>query len=78
MGVPVVTRGVGALQERVRDGHTGYVCRNCAEMAARAVDLLTGDELWQRMQAAGLATRDDAGWDRRAGEWEDIIAETYG
>ncbi len=76
MGVPVVTRGTGALKERVRDGYTGFICRGTAEMARRTLGLLTDDALWSRMQAEGLATRHDAGWDRIAERWEELLVDT--
>jgi glycosyltransferase involved in cell wall biosynthesis len=75
MGVPVVTRGIGALKERVRDGHTGFICRSAHDMAHRTLALLTDDALWLRMQAAGLATRHNAGWDRIAQHWETLLAD---
>ncbi len=76
MGVPVVTRGIGALKERVNHGHTGYICRTTPELAQRTLALLTDDALWSRMQAEGLATRQNAGWDRIAQEWEKLFCST--
>jgi hypothetical protein len=76
MGVPVVTRGIGALKERVRHTHTGYICRSTPELAQRTLALLTDDALWSRMQAEGLATRQNAGWDRIAQEWEKLFCST--
>jgi len=73
MGVPVVTRGIGALKERVRHTHTGYICRSTPDLAQRTLALLTDDALWSRMQAEGLATRQNAGWDRIAQEWEKLF-----
>jgi glycosyltransferase involved in cell wall biosynthesis len=73
MGVPVVTRGWGALAERVRDGETGFVCGSWRGFARRTLELLGDDELWRRLQAGGLATREAAGWDRAARAWETLI-----
>jgi len=75
MGVPVLTYGTGALAERVAHGCTGFICRNEAEMARHSLALLTDDALWSRMQASGLATRANAGWDRIALEWEHLVAD---
>jgi hypothetical protein len=44
-------------------------------MAHRTLALLTDDALWLRMQAAGLATRQNAGWDRIAQQWETLLAD---
>jgi glycosyltransferase involved in cell wall biosynthesis len=78
MGVPVVTLGVGALKERVTDGRTGFVCRDHRQMGERALALLTDDALWLRMQAEGLATRQNAGWGEVAKNWEECVAGTGG
>jgi hypothetical protein len=78
MGVPVVTLGVGALKERVVDGRTGFVCRDLREMGERTLGLLTDDALWSRMQAEGLATRQNSGWGDVAQQWEELVAGTGG
>lgn len=73
MGVPVLTYGIGALKHRVRHGQTGFICRSPAEMATHAKTLLTSDALWRHMQAHGLGTRENAGWDRIAEQWERFL-----
>ncbi len=73
MGVPVITRGIGALKERVANNATGYTCRSNAEMAQRTRQVLTDDALWSRLHAAGVATRAGNGWDRAAKAWEEAI-----
>lgn len=70
MGVPVVTRGIGALAERVQDGVTGFVSMDDQSFAAAAVAILTDDALWQRQHAEALKTRQTGSWDARAAEWE--------
>ena len=69
MGVPVVTLGAGALRERVRHGVDGFICADMAEMAARTIEILTDDALWQRLHAAGLAARQGQGWAEIARLW---------
>ena len=70
MGVPVVTRGIGALAERVQDGVTGFVSLDDQSFVAAAVALLTDDALWQRQHGEALKTRQTGTWDARASEWE--------
>ncbi len=70
MGVPAVTLGVGSLKERVADGVTGFVCAGWGDMAARAREVLTDDELWGRLHANGLASRSGMDWEAAAREWE--------
>ena len=70
LGVPVVTLGIGALKERVRNGVDGFVCRNYTEMAERTRALLTDDALWSRMQQAGISTRTGQDWPSVAQNWQ--------
>jgi hypothetical protein len=70
MGVPVVTRGWGALGERVADGKTGFVCGSWRGFGRRTVEVLGDDAVWRRLRTGGLATRASAGWDRAARAWE--------
>jgi glycosyltransferase involved in cell wall biosynthesis len=54
MGVPVVTRPVGALPERVQDGVTGFVRLDDDAFADACVALLSDDALWQRQHIAAV------------------------
>ncbi len=71
MGVPVVTRGIGSLAERVQDGVTGFVSPDDQSFAAAAVALLTDDALWRRQHDEALKVwQTGSTWDDRAAEWE--------
>ena len=74
-GVPVVTMGVGALGERVRDGKTGFIAKSKEDFIAKTAALLSDDGLWQSMHRECLAEATLATWDVRAGEWERLFAE---
>jgi glycosyltransferase involved in cell wall biosynthesis len=54
MGVPVVTRPVGALPERVRDGVTGFLRPEDGAFAEACIALLSDDALWQRQHRAAI------------------------
>jgi glycosyltransferase involved in cell wall biosynthesis len=77
-GVPVVTRGIGALRERVRDGITGFLAASEKEFSARTAELLSDDELWCAMHRNCLSTAELASWDKRAEEWERLFAQHTG
>ncbi len=72
-GVPVVTMGIGALSERVRDGKTGFIARSKDEFIARTVEILFNDALWLAMHRACLAEASLNTWDVRAEEWERLF-----
>jgi len=73
-GVPLVTLGIGALKERVRDGETGFLASGADDFARHARNILGDDDLWLRLHRAciegGLLGR----WDDRATEWERLFA----
>jgi glycosyltransferase involved in cell wall biosynthesis len=68
-GLPVITRGIGSLIERVRHGENGYVSFEAADFAAHSTALLLDDDLWLDMHGKTLAGREAASWEDRAGEW---------
>jgi glycosyltransferase involved in cell wall biosynthesis len=55
--VPVIATRAGGLPEVVEDGVTGYLLPvgDVEGMAARAIDILSNDDLRRRMGAAGRA-----------------------
>ncbi len=73
-GVPIVTLGVGALSERVRNGKTGFVARDREDFIARTAMLLSDDALWLSMHRECLAEAALSTWDARAAEWERLFS----
>jgi glycosyltransferase involved in cell wall biosynthesis len=74
-GVPIVTRGAGALAERVEQGETGFISPEPDDFIRDAVRLLTEDELWLKMHATCVADPALATWNERAAEWEALFEE---
>src|SRR5262249_54471488 len=72
-GVPVITRGIGALAERVEDGKTGFVAPNREQFVARIAELLSDDLLWVKMHRACVEDSTLKTWDARAEEWERLF-----
>lgn len=68
-GLPIVTRGIGSLSERISEGRNGHVRWEPADYAAAATQLLLDDDRWLAMHRGALAIRDEASWDDRVGEW---------
>jgi glycosyltransferase involved in cell wall biosynthesis len=74
-GVPGVVCDIACMSERVVDGRTGSVVPDgdAAAFAARALKLLTDDDLWSRQSQAA---RDEARaftWDAAAARFEALI-----
>jgi glycosyltransferase involved in cell wall biosynthesis len=69
-GLPIVTRGLGSLSERVRDGETGFIALQAEEFAKRTLQLLQDDALWLACHARALSDPSLKSWDARAEEWE--------
>jgi glycosyltransferase involved in cell wall biosynthesis len=74
-GLPIVTRGIGSLTERVSDGENGFIAWEPADYAAHATRLLLDDELWLAMHRKILMNRDLPSWDDRVGEWTKAFLE---
>ncbi len=73
-GLPVVTVGIGALSERVRDGIDGFVAPEPRRMGEFALRILQEDALWQKLHVAGIQISKARRWDARAMEWEAAAA----
>ncbi len=69
-GLPVVTRGIGSLAERVRHGETGFIALDREDYAAAAIRLLSDNALWLSQHRAALSDPKIGSWDARAAEWE--------
>ncbi|HZV20764.1 MAG TPA: glycosyltransferase [Hyphomicrobiales bacterium] len=74
MGVPVVTRGIGALSERVEEARTGFIAPDKHLFIARTVDLLLDDDLWLKMHRFCFEDATLESWDVRAEDWERLFA----
>jgi hypothetical protein len=72
-GLPIVSRGIGALAERVQHGVNGYIASDAQTFARDAVSLLCDDDTWLHMHKGALATADLSTWDARAAQWTDAF-----
>lgn len=70
VGLPVVTRGIGALSERVKHGVNGIIARTDIEVGAAAVRLFNDDELWSMLHQGALCERVTLDWRNAARMWE--------
>ncbi|WP_158240783.1 glycosyltransferase [Telmatospirillum siberiense] len=74
-GLPAVTRPLGAIHERLRDGETGHIVPDDEAFANVAVRLLTDDAMfWAENRDARLLQR-GRNWDMVANEFVSLIAE---
>lgn len=73
MGVPVVTRGMGSLAERVTHNTNGLIAKTDDAFAQAAIAVLTDASLWNRLSAGALKQRDALPWQRVAQQWENLI-----
>lgn len=74
MGLPIVTLGLGALKERVRDGVNGFVAAGRDEFIGRTVELLRTDSTWMQMHKACFDPRFRRTWEDCARDWETLIS----
>lgn len=73
LGLPVITRGIGALKERIRNGETGYIALDMKDFAEKAKILLTDDDLWRKFHESCLNERTNHSWSKTAAEWSALL-----
>lgn len=73
-GVPIVTRGLGCLGERVEHGN-GVVARSRRDFAQAAIRVLTDDDHWSSLNARTRDHPDRRSWAERAPEWEAALLD---
>jgi len=56
-GVPVVTRGIGSLQNRVQHSANGFIERDRKAFAHALIRVLNDDTLWQELRNGALHSR---------------------
>ncbi len=76
MGVPVVTRGIGALTERVQHQTNGLIAPGDAAFADAAIAMLTDNDLWQRLSTGAIAQRNLLRWEDVAAAWDALLSRT--
>ncbi len=72
LGLPVITRGIGALSERVASGG-GVMAHNDHDMAQSIIRCMKDPEYTQKLSEAALKTRDAYRWENRINEWLDLF-----
>lgn len=74
VGLPGVARPLGATDERMRDGETGYLAPDEAAFANLTVRLLDDTEMFNRLSEAARERQSTLTWDRAAEELERVLA----
>jgi len=75
-GVPVIATRVGAVASIVQDSQNGYllpVQPDASQVAAKALDLLTDAQRYQKMREQALATRTIHGYEQATRAWQEIL-----
>jgi glycosyltransferase involved in cell wall biosynthesis len=73
MGVPVVTRGIGSLSERVQHNTNGLIGKTDEPFAQAAIDVLKNETLWNNLSTGALKQRDMLNWNAVAKRWQAIF-----
>lgn len=80
LGVPIVTWGIGALSERVKDGYNGYVTPpdDHKAMAEKGLAILTDDAQWSQLSKNAIAHVQDLDWNGIADMWHSEVFKYAG
>lgn len=73
VGLPLVTMGIGALKERVTHGVDGFLCRDEADFARKAMLLGQRADLAASLGAAARLRGANRSWDFVARLWEELV-----
>ncbi|MDY0028380.1 MAG: glycosyltransferase [Pseudobdellovibrionaceae bacterium] len=74
MGLPVITKGIGALTERVASGG-GVLAHSDADIAQAVIRCMTDSKYTKLLSDTAFASRDEYRWERRINEWLGLFAE---
>ncbi|MBX7148479.1 glycosyltransferase family 4 protein [bacterium] len=82
MGLPVVTTQLAGLKERVSSNNDGFLIEGHpssetyrSSFIQKTVDLLTQDDLWERMSCEALLKAQSFHYDKLAVEWDRLFKE---
>ena len=78
LGLPVVTKGIGSLSERVRHGETGYVAADDDTLADHVCRLMTDDAAWMQMHLNSLSFAESYRDAHSLAAWRALLAHHTG
>ena len=64
--VPIVTLGIGALNERVDHNKTGFIAKDAKEFAAYTLEIFLNDKIWNSMRNYLISIRNSKNWSNAA------------
>ena len=67
--IPIVTMGIGSLQERVEHNVTGLIASNKNQFADFTINLFENDELWNKIRSNLIKKRGSSNWKFSAEEF---------
>jgi len=73
MGLPVVTKGIGALSERVTHNYDGLIGKRKKDFSEMAIAALSNPALWQKLSLGALKKRTSSSWNKAAHHWHALI-----
>lgn len=73
VGLPGVARPIGAADERLRNGETGYLAPDEESFANLAIRLLDDVDMFNRLSEQARAQQRNTSWDRAAEEIERVL-----
>ena len=77
MCIPIVTFGIGALNERVEHGVTGYIAKSKKEFADFSSKILNDQNVWQKFRNNLLKKRGLRTWKMATLEFENILKNSF-
>jgi len=62
LGIPIITMGMGALKERVKNNYNGFLCHNLEDFKIKILQLLKDDDLYLKFRNNLIRDRGQNKW----------------
>ena len=62
LGIPIITMGMGALKERVKNNYNGFLCHNLEDFKIKILQLLKDDDLYLKFRNNLIKDRGENKW----------------
>ena len=62
LGIPIITMGMGALKERVKNNYNGFLCHNLEDFKIKILQLLKDDDLYLKFRNNLIRDRGENKW----------------
>ncbi len=75
LGIPVITFGIGALKERVKDGYDGFIAKDNKDFTNKINDVLNNNDTWSHLSTNAILHKKDSSWSKKSAQWIELFGK---